>query len=66
MACKPYLNASGDLLAYFSDPIMERGMESAVKQGKNAPHLNLPPQKVREVLDKLSKAPGALEGPASS
>ncbi len=52
---KPYLNPSGELSAYFLDPALERSLESAVEHGDNASHINLPPQKVRELLDRLGR-----------
>lgn len=64
MVAKPYLNAAGDLPCYFLDPATERALESAVEHGENASHWNLPPQKVRELVDKLNRALGALEVPA--
>ncbi|MBL8176352.1 MAG: flagellar biosynthesis protein FlhA [Bryobacterales bacterium] len=64
VAVKPYLNAAGDLPCYFLDPATERTLESAVEHGENASHWNLPPQKVRELVDKLNRALGSLEAPA--
>jgi flagellar biosynthesis protein FlhA len=55
---KPYLNAFGELPAYLLDPEMERGVESAVEHTENSSHLNLAPQRIREILDRLVKAAG--------
>jgi flagellar biosynthesis protein FlhA len=60
---KPYLNAGGDLPAYFLDPAAERILESAVEHGENTSHLNLPPQKVRELLERVSRSLGAMDTP---
>lgn len=63
VVAKPYLTAAGELHSYFLDPALERVIESAVEHGENSSHLNLPPQKLREVLDRISKPLGALETP---
>lgn len=55
VVAKPYLTPAGELTAYFLDPGLERGIETAVEHGENGSHLNLSPQKIREVLDKLSR-----------
>ena len=52
---KPYLNDSGDLAGYFLDPALEHEIESAVEHAETASHLNLAPQRVRFILDRLSK-----------
>ncbi|MBS1824266.1 MAG: flagellar biosynthesis protein FlhA [Acidobacteria bacterium] len=63
VVAKPYLNASGDLPCYFLDPVTERALESGVEHGENSSHWNLPPQKMRELVDKLNRALGTLEAP---
>ncbi|MCC6340631.1 MAG: flagellar biosynthesis protein FlhA [Bryobacterales bacterium] len=60
---KPYLNPAGDLPAYFLDPAAERNLESAVEHGENTSHLNLPPQRVRELLERISRSLGAVDTP---
>ena len=52
---KPYLNDTGDLAGFFTDPSLEREIESAVEHGEAASHLNLPPNGVRSILDRLMK-----------
>jgi flagellar biosynthesis component FlhA len=52
---KPYLNDSGDLAGYFLDPALEHEIESAAEHAETASHLNLSPQRVRFILDRLSK-----------
>lgn len=58
---KPYLNASGDLPAYFLDPSMEQTMESAVEHTEHVSHLALPPQRIRETLDRISRSVGSQD-----
>ena len=52
---KPYLNDTGDLAGFFTDPSLEREIESAVEHGEAASHLNLAPNAVRSILDRLTK-----------
>ncbi|MBV6433722.1 MAG: Flagellar biosynthesis protein FlhA [Bryobacteraceae bacterium] len=63
VVAKPYLNPAGDLPAYFLDPAAERNLESAVEHGENTSHLNLPPQRVRELLERISRSLGAVDTP---
>jgi flagellar biosynthesis protein FlhA len=56
---KPYLNAKGDLPAYFLDGNLERIIESAVEHSENMSHLNLSPQKIREILDLIQRTVGS-------
>jgi flagellar biosynthesis protein FlhA len=58
---KPYLNGSGELPAFLTDAAMERLLEGAVEHGDSASHLNLAPNRVREVVDKISRAVGTSE-----
>jgi flagellar biosynthesis protein FlhA len=60
---KPYLNASGDLPAFFLEPALEQMVESAVEHGEQSSHWNLSPQAVREILERIRKAVGAPESP---
>jgi flagellar biosynthesis protein FlhA len=60
---KPYLNASGELPGFFLDPQIEQTIEGAIEYAEHTSHLNLPPQKVREVLDKMGRAVGAADSP---
>lgn len=61
---RPYLNAVGDLPAYFLDPSLERQIETAVEHGEQASHWNLSPQKIREILERISRSVGTLDAPA--
>jgi len=58
MVVKPYLNAKGDLPAYFLDANLERAIETAVEHSENMSHLNLAPQKIREILDLVQRTVG--------
>jgi flagellar biosynthesis protein FlhA len=51
---KPYLNRAGDLPAWFVDPSIEQAVEAAVEHGEQNSHISLPPQQIREILNRIS------------
>jgi flagellar biosynthesis protein FlhA len=56
---QPYLDPGGTLPAYFTEPAIEQMIESAVTHGEHGSQLNLPPQRVRDIGDRLRRiAPG--------
>ncbi len=63
MVVKPYLNPNGDLPAYFLDASLEHAIESAVEHAENMSHLNLSPQKIREILDLITRTVGVPDTP---
>jgi flagellar biosynthesis protein FlhA len=63
MVVKPYLNANGDLAAFFFDPALEQMVESAVEHNDHTSHINLAPQSIRNVLDRISRTLGPVENP---
>ena len=60
---KPYLNASGELAAYFVDPALEQMIESGVEHGEQASTLALAPAALRDVLNRMSQKLGTPETP---
>jgi len=66
MLVKPYLNASGELPAFFLDPQIEQSIESAVEYNEHSSHLNLPPQKVRDIMDRVARAVGSSDTPVAA
>jgi flagellar biosynthesis protein FlhA len=62
---KPYLNPAGELPAYFLDTTLEQAIEGAVEHGELASHLNLAPQRIRDIVDRIARAVGAVEGPTA-
>ncbi len=60
---KPYLNASGEVAAFFLDQALEHVIEGAVEHGEHASHLNLAPQRLREIMERVTRAVGAVETP---
>jgi flagellar biosynthesis protein FlhA len=51
---KPYLNRAGDLPAWFIDPAIEQAVESGVEHGEQNSHISLPPQQIRDILNRIS------------
>jgi flagellar biosynthesis protein FlhA len=60
---KPYLNPSGELPAFFVDSQIEQAIETGVEYNEHISHLNLAPQKVREILDRMTRSVGAADSP---
>lgn len=56
---KPLLDQSGELTAYFLDPTLEQSIESAVEHTENSSHLNLSPQQIRHIQERIQKCCGA-------
>jgi len=52
---KPLIDPSGDLPAYFLEPAIEQGIESAIEHTENSSHLNLSPQRIRDIQDRIKK-----------
>ncbi len=61
---KPLLEPSGDLSAYFLDPIIEQSVESAVEHTENSSHVNLSPQRVRDIQERLKKCCTPQDAPS--
>ena len=58
---KPYVNSSGEILAYFLDAGLEQSLESGIDHSENTSVLNVNPVTVREIADRISKAVGVAE-----
>jgi flagellar biosynthesis protein FlhA len=65
MIIKPYLSPSGELPAYFLDPAIEQALDGAMEHGDHASHLNLPPLRIREIIDKATRKIGSPVSPAA-
>ncbi|HPT26136.1 MAG TPA: flagellar biosynthesis protein FlhA, partial [Bryobacteraceae bacterium] len=57
----PYLNQNNELGVWFLDPDLERTIEQGVEHAEHASHLNLSPQKVREVVDAVVRGIGGAQ-----
>jgi flagellar biosynthesis protein FlhA len=60
---KPYLNAAGELPAYFADGAIEQMVEKAVEHGEQASALGLDPQALRDILHRISQKTGNPDSP---
>ena len=61
---KPLLEPSGDLSAYLLDPALEQVIESGVEHAENSSHLNLAPQRIRDIQERLKKCCHPQDAPA--
>ncbi len=52
---KPYLTPKNELPAWMFELATEQMLESAVEHGEQNSHLNLPPARIRELLERLSR-----------
>jgi len=62
---KPYLNRAGELAAWFLDPSIERTVEAGVEHGEQNSHLNLAPETIRDILNRISVRVTAPETPTA-
>ena len=63
---KPYLNATGELPAWFVDPAIEQMVEAAVEHGEQNSHLTLAPQAIRDILNRISARIAVAESPVAA
>ncbi len=55
MLVKNYLDAKGELQAYFIDPSLERSVETAVEHGEFGSSLGMSPEAMRDLLERFRK-----------
>ncbi len=60
---QPYLGPNGELQAFFLDSRLEQMIENAVEHAEHTSQLHLPPQQLRELLDRVQRVVGSPEGP---
>ena len=63
MVVQPYVSSSGELPAYVLDGSLDQALESAVEHSEHTSHLNLHPQRIRELLDTFGQVIGNAETP---
>jgi flagellar biosynthesis protein FlhA len=63
---KRYLDATGNLPAYFLDAAIENAVESAVQHGEQNSHLTMAPQTIRDILERIQRKTGTLDGPVAA
>ena len=61
---KPLLDQSGDVQAYLLDAATEQSIESAVEHSENSSHVNLAPQRVRDLQERIQRCCGPHEASA--
>ena len=61
MVVKPFLNVNQELPAYFLDPSLEQRIEPAVEHGEHTSHLNLSPQVIHDVVERIGRKTGRCE-----
>jgi flagellar biosynthesis protein FlhA len=59
---RPYLDGQ-NLRAWFLNPKTEQELEAVVEHGEHSSHLNLAPQRVRELVDRLTSVAGPADTP---
>lgn len=52
---QPYLTENGELPAFLLDPTLEQAIEGATEHGELTSHLNLPPARIREIIDRITR-----------
>jgi flagellar biosynthesis protein FlhA len=62
---RPYLNVSGELPAFLVQPALERRIEEAVEHGENFSQFHMPPQQMREFLERLQASAGSADAAAA-
>jgi flagellar biosynthesis protein FlhA len=63
MVVRPYASPAGDLPVYLLDPTIEQAVESATEHTEHTSHLNLAPQRIRDIQERITRAVGSLETP---
>ncbi|MFN7926178.1 MAG: flagellar biosynthesis protein FlhA [Bryobacteraceae bacterium] len=66
MVIQPYLDKAGQLAAYFLDPAWEQALEASLEHGEHASQMNLPPQRVRELVERIARTTGTGSGDVSA
>ncbi len=60
---QPYLGPKGELPAFFLDASVEQAVESSIEHGEHASQVNLPPQKIHDLLERANKRLQNLDEP---
>jgi flagellar biosynthesis protein FlhA len=63
---RPYLTYASERPAFFIDPSVEQMVEGAVEYNEHSSRLNLSPQKVRDILDRITRGAGSAETPLAA
>jgi flagellar biosynthesis protein FlhA len=63
MVIRPYLSGSGELPAFFLDPALEQALESSLEHSEQSSQINVSPQRVRDLVDRIGKVVGKGDAP---
>ncbi len=63
---KPFLSAGGELQAYLVSPALEQSVEAGAEHSEYSSHLNLAPQAIRDLRDRVQRAVGAPDTPVAA
>jgi flagellar biosynthesis protein FlhA len=63
MVVKPYTSPTGDLPVYLLDSTIEQAVEGAVEHTEQTSHLNLAPQRIRDIQERITRTVGSPETP---
>ena len=61
---KPYLNDKGELPVFLLDPRLEQTLQSGIEHSEMMLRVALAPNTIRDIIDRIKRAVGALQGPA--
>ena len=62
---KPYVSANGEVMAFFLDGGLEQTLESGIEHTDNTSVLNLNPQSVRDIVERIARGIGQSESTAT-
>ena len=57
---QPHLNTAGELPAFFVDSQIEQAIESGIQYTEQSSHMNLAPQRLRDIAERAREFFGAL------
>ena len=60
---RPYLNEKAELPAFLLDPKLEQTIQSGIEHSEMMLRVALAPQTIRDIIDRVRRAVGALQGP---
>lgn len=64
MVVRPYVNNAGELPAFFLDPALEQALESSLEHSEQSSQINLPPQRIRDLVERITRTAGKGDAPA--
>ncbi len=62
---RPYMNDKAEMPAYLLDPVIEQSIQSGIEHNETSSRLNLAPETLRDLLERIKRAVGTLQGPTA-